>query len=176
MRRKANDYIAENTKQKINSTEQQTKTNSTEQQTETTTEEHIEEIELLSESEICELKFNSLIKLNKAVQSIDSDRKYTDQHIVSPIDVYISHSRGINSRPTYKCLVKYICCEKIVPCTFNKHWQTSNLDQHSKSFHPRDKPQNQNSLNNNDNEDINCDTQSSKKQRFEEELDEILND
>lgn len=53
LRRKVNYYIAENTKQKINSTEQ-TKTNSTEKQTETTTasttEEHIEEIELQSES------------------------------------------------------------------------------------------------------------------------------
>lgn len=38
----------------------------------------------------------------------------------------------------------------------------------------KDKPQNQNPSNNNDNEDINCDTQSSKKQRFDEELDKIL--
>lgn len=89
------------------------------------------QIELLSEEEIHSLKEELISKLNKVKQSIGS----FDADSIVAIDPYISNNSKANNSKTasYKCSVKCCSCSKIVPCTYNKRWETSNLEKHLKS-------------------------------------------
>lgn len=93
-----------------------------------------EEIELLTTEEIVNLKKDLIVKLNKVAQSIGSP-EFTEEHSIGTLDGYISkNSRAIASKTlSYKCSVKCAVCNKSVPCTFNKRWETSNILQHLKS-------------------------------------------
>lgn len=90
---------------------------------------NLEEIELLSEQELNELKSSLIVKLNKTLKSLGSSKLFTQTEI-GQIDTYISYSNSATRKPSYKCLVKCVYCEKLVPCTHISHWQTSNLDGH----------------------------------------------
>lgn len=91
-----------------------------------------EEIEILSEQEIDELRNSLIDKLNKCLTSSKVQNiEYTKEQIGN-IEAYISKSRLAAKNPSYKCVVKCIFCKKQVPCTHNKHWQSSNLEGHLK--------------------------------------------
>lgn len=91
----------------------------------------VEEIEILSTDEIDLLRTNLIQKLNATSQSLGLNILFTEKEI-GAIDPYISHSRLAFKKPSYKCAVKCVSCVKVVPCTYNGHWQTSNLDNHLK--------------------------------------------
>lgn len=91
-----------------------------------------EEIELLNESELNDLKKKLLSKITKTAQGIGL-KPFTENEVLSSLDVYINHSRALNNKPSYKCSVKCTECEKSVPCTWNGYWQTANLEKHLKS-------------------------------------------
>lgn len=93
-----------------------------------------EEIELLTEVELAAFKTDLISKLSTVSKSVGAPT-FTEHHLVGSIDPYISkNSKAITSKiPAYKCFVKCVICEKRVPCTFNKRWETSNLSTHLKS-------------------------------------------
>lgn len=93
--------------------------------------EAIEEIELLTSEELDELKKKLLGILNRSVESYQIKQKFTENS-VSPIETYINNSRHLNKKPSYKCNVNCVACEKNIPCTWNGHWQVSNLNSHLK--------------------------------------------
>lgn len=96
-----------------------------------------EQVALLTEDEVEQLREKLIEKLNECVQRIPGSN-FTVQNIVSTIDPYISRNarsiaRGIAIKPSYKCTVKCTECEKHIPCTFNGHWSISNFQNHLKS-------------------------------------------
>lgn len=91
----------------------------------------IEEVELLTGDEIVALKIKLVEKLNRRITSYGLNVVFTEENIISSIDAYISQSSR-NSRASYKCIVKCVSWEKLVPCTHNKHWETSNFETHLK--------------------------------------------
>lgn len=95
-----------------------------------------EEIELLTESEINDLKDKLLSKLTKSAKNYGL-KEFTEEEVHSSIDVYINHSlvpkNKTHQKPSYKCLIKCIECEKEIPCTWNGYWQIGNLDKHLKN-------------------------------------------
>lgn len=91
-----------------------------------------DEVELLTESELNDLKKKLLSKLTASAQSIGL-KQFTEEELVSSLNAYINHSRSLNSKPSYRCSVKCTECEKIVPCTWNGYWQTGNLETHLKN-------------------------------------------
>lgn len=104
-----------------------------------------EEIELLSDSEIDQAKKNLIDKLNLCINRIAKDTTnaahdvslavfFKEANIIGSIDAYISNfSRVTHHTSSYKCSVKCLFCEKITPCTLNKHWQTTNFENHLKT-------------------------------------------
>lgn len=90
-----------------------------------------EEIELLSETEIVDLKKKLLSKLTTSAENIGL-QKFTENEFLSSVDAYVSHSLVKNKKPTYKCLIKCIKCEKRIPCTWNGYWQIGNFEKHLK--------------------------------------------
>lgn len=99
-----------------------------------------EEITLLFEEEIEELKDKLIQKLNTFVGRFtevlpQNKAKFAKQNIVS-IDTYITNNSRSSVRrvvkPAYKCTVKCNLGEKSIPCTFNNHWETSNFEKHLK--------------------------------------------
>lgn len=97
-----------------------------------------ETIELDSESEIAKLKENLLSKLNKSASVVNSNVDlniiFTEAELTA-VEQYISNSIKVGrkaSKPSYKCMVKCVMCEKNIPCTYNSYWQTSNLEKHFK--------------------------------------------
>lgn len=93
-----------------------------------------EVIELFSEQEVNNLKKCLISKLSNITKSTKLPA-FTENHLVGSIDAYISKNlRTISSKtPSYKCFVKCVICDKKVPCTFNKRWETSNISTHLKS-------------------------------------------
>lgn len=91
----------------------------------------VEEIEILSSDEITKLRENLINRINATCKLHGLDILFTEQEI-SAIEPYISYSRSALNKPSYKCLVKCVVCDKSVPCTHNGHWQTSNLENHIK--------------------------------------------
>lgn len=104
-----------------------------------------EEVELLNQSEIDNLKEKLLSKLTKSAESIGL-KEFTENQVISTFDVYINYSRSLNNKPSYKCSIKCIECEKIIPCTWNGYWQTGNLDKHLKNHLKKDESSEQQSL------------------------------
>lgn len=97
----------------------------------------IGEIVHLTESEIAKLKEKLIEKLNTSKRSPHIQATFTELNIVTSIDPYISHNsrsiaRGKVTKSAYKCDVKCCSCDKIIPCTFNKHWEISNIEKHLK--------------------------------------------
>lgn len=91
-----------------------------------------ETVEILTNEEVIELGKNLIDKLNKCLTACNiKNIQYTSEEI-GDIEAYISHSRFGAKHPSYKCAVKCVFCEKRVPCTHNKHWQSSNLERHLK--------------------------------------------
>lgn len=74
---------------------------------------------------------NLLDKLNKFVKTLNIEKEFTQDSVLGTIDTYISQSR--DSKPSYKCSLKCVLCEKLIPCTWIGHWQVSNLERHLKS-------------------------------------------
>lgn len=93
-----------------------------------------EQIELLTDEEIENLKEQLFEKLNSYVDSIGLSTKFSEDNLESSIDAYISHnSRHAYKKPGYKCTVKCISCAKQIPCTHNNRWETSNFEKHLKT-------------------------------------------
>lgn len=120
LRNKAIDFIENNKKNVTNKSEN---TNSLANS--------IEEVELLTGDEIVALKKKLVEKLNRRITSYGLNVVFTEENIISSLDAYISQSSR-NSRASYKCTVKCVSCEKLVPCTHNKYWETSNFETHLK--------------------------------------------
>lgn len=93
-----------------------------------------EEIELLTAEEIANLKSRLNSKLAN-ISKLTGSPAFTEENFIGTIDAYISKNlKTITSKtPSYKCFVKCVLCEKKVPCTFNKRWETSNISNHLKS-------------------------------------------
>lgn len=90
-----------------------------------------DEVELLTPEELNKLKNGLIGKLNTNIKDIDV--QFTEQSLTTGIDAYISHGRKTGNNATYKCIVSCVLCEKKISCTWNKRWQTSNLEKHVKS-------------------------------------------
>lgn len=97
----------------------------------TETESISESVELLSEEELENLKKELVARLNRTAKS-NTGILFTENNIIGTVDAYIStNSRVTATRiASYKCVVKCTHCDKTVPCTFNKRWETSNLEAH----------------------------------------------
>lgn len=125
-----------------------------------------EEIELLTQSEINDLKDKLLSKLTKSAKNYGL-KEFTEEEVLSSIDVYINHSNNkTHQKPSYKCIIKCIECEKQVPCTWNGYWQIGNLDKHLKNHMKNTVAQNAENQNNS-NENHN-------KNNNEKELNQVL--
>lgn len=92
-----------------------------------------EEVELFSDEEVVVLKKKLFDKLNSSVSTIEINKKFTEDNLIGSIDAFISQSRFSHGKPTYKCFLKCVECEKSIPCTFIGYWQISNLERHLKS-------------------------------------------
>lgn len=93
----------------------------------------VEEVELLTESEISDLREKLIDKINYSVRVCGLQAVFSTAEVVTDIEPYISHSLKNQKKPSYKCHVKCALCEKLIPCTHNSHWQISNLDRHLKN-------------------------------------------
>lgn len=98
-----------------------------------------EEVVLLTENELAKIKEKLINKLNTK-GSPQIKVTFTELNIVTPIDPYISHNsrsfaRGKVTKSAYRCDVKCCFCDKIIPCTFNKHWELGNIETHLKNKH-----------------------------------------
>lgn len=98
----------------------------------------IEEVELLTEVEVEQLKISLIKRINDFFKRIPGcNFTFTTHNIVSSIDPYISRNsrslRGSQKKSAYKCTIMCLSCNIFIPCTFNKHWQTSNYESHLKS-------------------------------------------
>lgn len=96
-----------------------------------------EEVTIFSEEELLDLKEKLLAKLNLRGKNFGL-KLFTENEIVSTIDLYLSHSRSLgnnkhSNKPSYKCSVKCPECEKITPCTYNGYWQIGNIEYHLKT-------------------------------------------
>lgn len=89
-----------------------------------------EEVELLTAGETDQLKENLLKRLN----AFKLKKQFEEDAIVSSIDPYISHnSRHSRKKASYKCSIKCVHCDTVIPTTYNGHWEVCNIDRHIKS-------------------------------------------
>lgn len=89
------------------------------------------ELEVPTEREQNELKKNLITKVEKYSKKIKINDLNFPIGNIGDFDIFIGKTGGA----TYKCSVKCPKCDIIVPCTFIKHWQTSNLQKHLRKFH-----------------------------------------
>lgn len=100
---------------------------------------NIEELELLTDEELNVMKNELLQKLSALSHTISLGLKFEDKNIVTSIDAYISNnSKKLNNykksnTPSYKCSVKCVKCERVIPCTHNIRWETGNIEKHLKT-------------------------------------------
>lgn len=99
-----------------------------------------EEIELFSDEELKVLGNDLLRKLSTYSQTIGLGSTFQDTNIVTSIDAYISNNtqKAKKSLKTasYKCSVKCVSCERVIPCTYNNRWETGNIELHLKRHVP----------------------------------------
>lgn len=145
-------------------------------------EESREEIELFTADERSDLKKTLLTKLNASASATTLHSEFTEEHIVSTIDVYISTSqirrtnprKNISSRHSYKCTVKCTNCDRVIPCTFTSHWQIGNLDKHLKTHISNTDSNSISNHTSNDNIQPSISTSEQYKLTINEELDVVL--
>lgn len=96
----------------------------------------VQQIELFDEEEVEKIGNNLIDKLNTFLKRFPQvNGQFDKSNISSSIEPYLSHNsrHSVRGKSAYKCTVKCVICDKIVPCTFNGHWQTSNLERHIKT-------------------------------------------
>lgn len=94
------------------------------------------ELELLSEEEVADLPKQLFSKLN-SIETPEGTEEFSETSLKSTVDAYISHSsKSVSNKAAYRCSVKCVLCPKVIPCTFNRRWETSNIEKHIKTHSP----------------------------------------
>lgn len=154
------------------------KKSNTRQSDNTQSDNTVEEVELLLESEIEQLKEKLVKKLNSSLKIFDLSGEFTNKEI-GGLDAYLSkNSRRSNNKPAYKCSVQCALCTSTIPCTHISHWQTSNIDRHLKK-HSKEKSNNtkspkKSSEKNNNNSPSTSNLTSNASSNVQNELDNVL--
>lgn len=90
-------------------------------------------MELLSAEEVADLPKQLFSKLN-SFETPEGTEEFSETSLQSIIDAYISHSsKSVSNKAAYRCSVKCVLCPKVIPCTFNRRWETSNIEKHIKT-------------------------------------------
>lgn len=104
---------------------------------ETESENCVDEVVLLKEEEIIVLKNYLLNKLSSQSRTLGLGLEFEDKNIVTSIDAYFSNNskktKKSSKNTSYKCSVQCVKCDRVIPCTYNIRWETSNIDKHLKS-------------------------------------------
>lgn len=118
---------------------QKNKHSSTVQATATTSKESenaiADQFFVYSEEEKAKLTNSLKSKIEKYLKKIDLNNFFISNDNISSIDTCINRAGKV----VYKCSVKCPLCEDSTPCTFNNHWQISNLELHIREGHANGK-------------------------------------
>lgn len=91
----------------------------------------VDNIDILSEDEKEKLKTTLKSKIDSYLKKLDFGDLLVSLKDISSIDTCINRANKV----VYKCSVKCPVCDHMKPCTFNKHWQISNLESHIRLEH-----------------------------------------